>query len=161
AKLHLDNARPDLALPEFRRALEIAPLHAEALRGIGGAFVRTGISDAGRFLDDLAAISEGNATSGKALAPLIVKRALHPSEWQIHFPRAATGPVAAVAEIARQLEPYAPGLLVETTGQIPRGDLLPEANPVSLRVRAVATALALEPVRVYIDSSASTAEHGN
>ena len=49
------------------------------------------------------------------------------------------------------LEPYAPALLVETTGQIPRGDLLPEANPVSLRVRAVATALGLEPMRVYVD----------
>ena len=45
-----------------------------------------------------------------------------------------------------------PALLVETTGQIPRGDLLPEANPVSLRVRAVSTALGLEPVRVYVDA---------
>jgi hypothetical protein len=57
-----------------------------------------------------------------------------------------------MAEIARQLEPYAPALLVETTGQIPRGDLLPEANPVSLRVRAVCTALGLEPMRVYVDT---------
>jgi hypothetical protein len=70
----------------------------------------------------------------------------------MHFPRTASGPVHAVAEIARQLEPYAPALLVETTGQIPRGDLLPEANPVSLRVRAVATALGLEPMRVYVDA---------
>ena len=152
ARLHVDNGRPDLALPEFRRALEIAPLHAEALRGIGGAFMRTGASDAGRFLDDVAAIGEGGAATSKPLAPLIVKRPLDPSEWQIHFPRTSTGPVAAIAEIARQLEPFAPGLLVESTGQIPRGDLLPEANPVSLRVRAVATALGLEPVRVYVDT---------
>jgi len=152
AKLHVDNGRPDLALPEFRRALEIAPLHPDALRGIGNAFARTGASDAGRFLDDIAAIGEGGAPSSKPLAPLIVKRPLDPSEWQIHFPRTATGPVFAVAEIARQLEPYAPGLLVEATGLIPRGDLLPEANPVSLRVRAVATALGLEPVRVYSDA---------
>ena len=152
AKLHLDNGRPDLALPELRRALEIAPLHAEALRGIGGAFMRTGVADAGRFLDDIAAIGEGEPPSGKAMPPLIVKRPLDPSEWAIHFPRTSTGPVHAMAEIARQLEPYAPALLVETTGQIPRGDLLPEANPVSLRVRAVATALGLEPMRVYVDA---------
>ena len=151
AKLHVDHGRPDLALPEFRRALEIAPLHAEALRGIGGAFIRTGVADAGRFLDDVAAIGEGEAPSSKAMPPLIVKRPLDPSEWAIHFPRTSTGPVHAMAEIARQLEPYAPALLVETTGQIPRGDLLPEANPVSLRVRAVATALGLEPMRVYVD----------
>ena len=51
----------------------------------------------------------------------------------------------------RQLEPFAAPLLVETTGQIPRGDLLPEANPVSLRVRAVSTALGLEPLRCFVD----------
>jgi len=152
AKLQVENGRPDLALPEFRRALEIAPMHGEALRGIGGAFMRTGVNDAGRFLEDLAAIGAGEAPSGKPMPPLIVKRPLDPSEWAIHFPRAATGPVHAMAEIARQLEPYAAALLVETTGQIPRGELLPEANPVSLRVRAVSTALGLEPMRVYVDA---------
>jgi hypothetical protein len=151
AKLHVDNGRADLALPEFRRALEIAPLHGEALRGIGGAFIRTGIADAGRFLDEIAAVAEGGAPSGRALAPLIVKRPLEASEWAAFFPRTSSAPVRAIAEIARMLEPYAAGLLVETTGQIPRGDLLPEANPVSLRVRAVSTALGLEPLRVYID----------
>ena len=100
---------PDLALPEFRRALEIAPLHGEALRGIGGAFIRTGVTDAGRFLDDVAAVGAGEAPAGKPMPPLIVKRPLDPSEWAIHFPRAATGPVHAMAEIARQLEPYAAG----------------------------------------------------
>src|SRR5205814_342712 len=34
-----------------------------------------------------------------------------------------------------------------------RGDLLPEANPVSLRARAVATAFGLEPLRVYVDQA--------
>ena len=151
ARLHVDSGRPDLALPEFRRALEIAPLHPDALRGLGGAFKRTGVADAARFLDDIAAIGEGESPSAKAMAPLIVKRPLDPSEWQIHFPRTTTGPVHAMGEIARQLEPYAAALLVETTGQIPRGDLLPEANPVALRARAVATALGLEPLRVYVD----------
>jgi tetratricopeptide (TPR) repeat protein len=152
AKLHVDNGRPDLALPEFRRALEIAPLHGDALRGIGGAFIRTGVSDAGRFLDEIANIGEGGSAGGKPLQPLIVKRPLDANEWSIHFPRTASGPVHAIAEIARQLEPYAPALLVETTGQIPRGDLMPDANPMSLRVRAVSTALGLEPMRAFVDA---------
>lgn len=151
AKLHVDNGRPDLALPEFRRALEIAPLHGEALRGLGGAFIRTGVADAGRFLDEVAAVAEGGAPAGKPLTPLIVKRPLDASEWQTHFPRTQNGPIRAVAEIAHMLEPFAPALLVEVTGRIPRGDLLPEANPVSLRVRAVSSALGLEPQRVYVD----------
>lgn len=151
AKLHVDNGRPDLALPEFRRALEIAPLHGEALRGLGGAFIRTGLTDAGRFLDEVAAVAEGSAPAGKPLAPLIVKRPLDGAELQAHFPRTTSAPVRAVGEIMRMVEPYAPALLVEVTGQIPRGDLLPEANPISLRVRAVSTALGLEPVRVYVD----------
>ncbi|MDB4969500.1 MAG: domain protein putative component of TonB system, partial [Myxococcales bacterium] len=151
AKLHVDNGRADLALPEFRRALEIAPLHGEALRGLGGAFIRTGAADAGRFLDEIAAMAEGSASPGKALSPLIVKRPLDPGEWAAFFPRTSSAPVRAVGEIARMLEPFAAPLLVEVTGQIPRGDLLPEANPVSLRVRAVVTALGLEPMRVFVD----------
>ena len=160
AKLHVDNGRPDLALPEFRRALEIAPLHGEALRGIGGAFIRTGVGDAGRFLDEVATVAEGGAPSGKPLAPLIVKRPLEPTEWQQHFPRSNAGPLRAIAEIARMLEPFAPPLLVEVTGQIPRGDLLPEANPASLRVRAVTTALGLEPLRVFVDNHRRPAGEG-
>lgn len=151
AKLHIDNQRPDLALPEFRRALEIAPLHAEALRGIGGAFLRSGINDAARFLDDVAALAEGNPTSNKPLQPLIVKRPLTADEWSTHFPRAQNVAVRAIAEIARLLEPHAAGLLVEITGQIPRGDLLPEANPASLRVRAVASAFNVEALRLFVD----------
>lgn len=160
AKLHLDNGRPDLALPEFRRALEIAPMHAEALRGIGGAFIRTGHADAGRFLDELAAIGEdGAAPSGKPMPPLLVKRPIEPGEWPTLFPRTNAGPVHAVGEIARMLEPFAPGLLVEATGLIPRGDLLPDANPAALRVRAVATALGVEPPRVFGDAQSGRDAH--
>jgi tetratricopeptide (TPR) repeat protein len=151
AKLHVDNGRPDLALPEFRRALEIVPLHAEALRGLGGAFIRTGVADAGRFLDEIAVIADGGTPNVKPLPPLVVKRPLDPNEFPVHFPRTSAGPVRAVAEIARLLEPFAAALLVEATGQIPRGDLLPDANPVSLRARAVATALGIEPMRVFMD----------
>src|SRR5262249_54352738 len=135
AKLHVDNGRPDLALPEFRRALEIVPLHAEALRGLGGAFIRTGVADAGRFLHGIAAIADGGTPNAKPLPPLIVKRPLDANEFAVHFPRTSAGPVRAVGEIARLLEPFAAALLVEATGQIPRGDLLPDANPVSLRAR--------------------------
>jgi tetratricopeptide (TPR) repeat protein len=152
AKLHAEHARPDLALPEFRRALEIAPLHAEALRGVGGAFLRSGIGDAARFLDEIATWADGGAVAAKPMQPLIVKRPLDPAEQQSYFPRTQTGPIRAVAEIARQLEPYTAGLLVEVTGQIPRGDLLPEANPASLRARAVASALGVEPLRVFVDA---------
>jgi tetratricopeptide (TPR) repeat protein len=155
ARLHVDNGRPDLALPEYRRALDIAPLDGEALRGLGGALIRTGLGDAGRFLDEVAALSEGNAPQNRPLAPLIVKRPLEPNDWAQHFPRTATGPIRALAEIAHHLEPFAPGLLVEVTGQIPRGDLLPDANPVALRARAVATALNLEPLRVFADPAAT------
>jgi hypothetical protein len=113
--------------------------------------LRTGYGDAARFLDEVAALADGNPPAQKPLSPLIVKRPLDPGEQAQHFPRAQSGAVRMVGEIARVLEPYAPALLVEVTGQIPRGDLLPDANPAALRARAVATALALEPLRVYVD----------
>lgn len=159
AKLHLDNGRPDLALPELRRVLEMEPFHAEALRGIGGAFIRTGVPDAGRFLDELATLTDGGTPAAKALGPLMVKRPLGTSEWQAQFPRSQSGPVRAIAEIARLLEPFAPALLVEMTGRLPRGELLPESNPVALRVRSVAGALGLEPVRVYVDKPSGREAH--
>ena len=73
------------------------------------------------------------------------------SRAQNLFPRAQNVGVRAIAEIARLLEPHAAGLVVEITGQIPRGDLLPDANPASLRVRAVASAFGVEPLRLFVD----------
>ena len=154
AKLHVDNGRPDLALPEFRRALEIAPLHGEALRGIGGAFLRTGAADAGRFLDDVAAIGRRqrrrrrsrcrrSSSSGRSM----------PSEWATHFPRTATGPVrgdrrdrAPARAVRRRRCSSRP------PGRFRAAICCPRPTRCRCACARSSTALGLEPMRVFVDA---------
>jgi tetratricopeptide (TPR) repeat protein len=151
ARLHLSSGRTDLALADFRRALEIDPFCAEALRGLGGAFLREGVPDAGRLLDEVAAYLEGAPPRDRPLGPLQLKRPLTAESRAQLLPRAHSPGGVGIGEILKLVEPYAPALLVEATGQIPRGDELPEANQVSLRCRSVAVALGVEPLRVFVD----------
>jgi tetratricopeptide (TPR) repeat protein len=149
-RMHLESGRPELASPQFRRALTIDPLHPHALRCLGTALLHEGLAEAGQTFDQLAAWIEEGRLPASAPNPHLPRLA-HPEDLLALVPITHSQPMAAVAGLIATLEPFAPAILVEATGHIPRGDELPEANQISLRLRAIAQALGVPPMRVFVD----------
>jgi hypothetical protein len=116
---------------------------------MGTGLGQTGLNDAPRIFESAAAFIEGKSPPPPA-APLSVRRALLPDEWQTYFPRESGPGKVALSELARTLEPYAPQLVLELTGERPRGELLPPGKTESL-VRATFQALGVAPLRVFVD----------
>jgi tetratricopeptide (TPR) repeat protein len=150
-KMHVEGGRPELATPQFRRALAIDPLNPSALRGLGTALLHEGVPDAGQMFDELAAWLETGHLSPNPLQPRVGRRAITPDDifgvtarGDINMPR-------PIRDLLRLLEPYAPQILVEATGRIPRGDELPDANQLAMRCRAIASVMGVQPMRVFID----------
>jgi len=150
-RMHVEGGRPELATPQFRRALAIDPLNAAALRGLGTALLHEGVPDAGQMFDELAAWIENGHLSPNPLQPRVGRRPLSVDDvfgvtarGDINMPR-------PVRDLLRLLEPYAPQILVEATGRIPRGDELPDANQVALRCRSIAQIMGVPPMRVFVD----------
>jgi hypothetical protein len=56
-----------------------------------------------------------------------------------------------VAELARQFEPFAPSMIADVMGQLPRGDVLPSNHPTFVRCGAVAQTFGLPPFKLYLD----------
>ena len=150
-RMHLDAGRPDLASPQFRRALAIDPLHPTALRGLGTALLHEGMQDAGQLFEELTSWVDAARAPQSALAPRIPRRALSPEELFAATGRTDSTAVHAVRELLKQLQLFAPAVLVEATGRIPRGDELPEANAIALRCRSIAFALGVPALRVFVD----------
>jgi tetratricopeptide (TPR) repeat protein len=148
-RMHLESGRPELASPQFRRALTIDPLNPHALRGLGTALLHEGLNDAGQAFDQLAAWIEEGRLPASGPSPRMPRA--RPEELLALVQMTHTQPMAAVAGLIAMLEPFAPAILVEATGRIPRGDELPEANQISLRLRAIAQALGVPPMRVFVD----------
>jgi tetratricopeptide (TPR) repeat protein len=151
ARMHLDSGRPELASPQFRRALAIDLLNPTALRGLGTALLHEGVPDAGQLFDELTGFLDAGRVPSNPLQPRIARRPVPAEEVAALMGRNDTPASRGVRELLRQLEPFAPGVLVEATGRIPRGDELPEANAVALRCRSIAMALNVAPVRVFVD----------
>ncbi len=151
ARMHLDANHVEPALQHFRRALAIDPFHPGALRGLGTALMKSSVPDAVQLLDEVATLVDGGRVASQALGPRTVWRPMPFEELQGLVARTAGGRTAAVGELVRLFEPHAAALLVEATGRIPRGDELPEANGVSLKCRAIAQALGVDPLRVFVD----------
>jgi hypothetical protein len=82
--------------------------------------------------------------------PAPARRApLSAAELQLLGP---TNPVlAVVAELARQFEPFAPSLIADVMGQLPRGSEAPPNHPAFARCGQVAQMFGLPPFRLYID----------
>jgi hypothetical protein len=120
-----------------------------ALRGLGTALLHEGNAEQGQMFDQLAAWLE----EGRAPPPPTAVRPprARPEEILALSPPANSPAMAQVAAMLGMLEPFAPQILVEATGRIPRGDELPEANPVALRIRAISQALGLPALRVFVD----------
>ncbi|HUS65668.1 MAG TPA: tetratricopeptide repeat protein, partial [Kofleriaceae bacterium] len=150
-RIHLDSGRPELARPQYLRALGVDPFHPPALRGLGTALLHEGLRDAGQIFEEVAAYLDEGKLPAQPLGPRTGKGSLTPDELQAMMPRAYTNETRPVAELARLLEPFSAPLLLEATGRIPRGDELPEANGVALRCRAVAQALGVPAMRVFVD----------
>jgi hypothetical protein len=153
-QLQLSTGRADRALLEFQRALTLDAFHVEALRGVAQALGRGPAHECGQLLDLTADFLDGKPLppNGSPLPPLTAKHPLLRDELLGLMPRAYAGQVRALADLVRMLEPFAPGLLVEVTGRIPRGDELPDAHPVYLRCRALTSSFGLPPMRVFVDS---------
>jgi len=64
----------------------------------------------------------------------------------------ATNPLLAlVAELARQFEPFAPSMIADVMGQLPRGDVAPSNHPTFVRCAQVAQTYGLPPFKLYLD----------
>jgi hypothetical protein len=150
-KMHVEGGRPELATPQFRRALAIDPLNPSALRGLGTALLHEGVPDAGQMFDELAAWLENGHLSPNPLQPRIGRRPISPDDIFGVTARGDINQPRPVRDLLRLLEPYAPQILVEATGRIPRGDELPDANQVALRCRSIAQVMGVQPMRVFID----------
>jgi tetratricopeptide (TPR) repeat protein len=147
-ELFIEVGRPESALPLIHRALELEPSSPESLRALGEGLGHTGLKDAPHIFDSAATFLEGRSST--PLAPLVVRRPLMPDEWPIYFPR-ETGPARlALSELARTVESFAPALIVELTGEQPRGELIAPGK-VESAARATFQALGLPPLRLFLD----------
>jgi hypothetical protein len=150
-ELLVDTGRPDRALPLLHRALELEPSSPESLRAIGEGLGYTGLKDAPRIFDGAAAFIEGNA-GPPPVTPLPVRRPLMHDEWPVYFPREITGSSSnALTELARTVEEYAPQLIIELTGEQPRGEPLEPGKAESV-CRQLFQGLGIAPLRIYVDS---------
>ncbi len=148
-QLLIEMRRPEQALPMLHRALDLNPSSAEALRALGAGLGQTGLGDAARIFESAAAFIEG-ASPPAPTSPLPVRRALLPDEWQTYFPRESGPGKVALSELARTLDAFAPQLVVELTGERPRGELLPPGKADTL-VRSTFQALGMTPLRIFVD----------
>jgi hypothetical protein len=148
-ELFIETGRPERALPLIHRALELEPSSPESLRALGEGLGQTGLKDAPRIFDSAAAFVEG-AEGPAPMGPLPVRRKLVPDEWPIYFPRESSPAKLALSELARTVESYAPALIIELTGEQPRGQLLAPGKA-EAAVRGTFQALGLEPLRVFVD----------
>ena len=153
-QLLIEMRRPEQALPMLHRALDLNPSSAETLRALGAGLGQTGLGDAPRIFESAAAFIDG-ASAPAPTSPLPVRRALLPDEWQTYFPRESGPGKVALSELARTLEAFAPQLVVELTGERPRGELLPPGKAETL-VRATFQALGMTPLRIFVDPELGT-----
>jgi hypothetical protein len=58
---------------------------------------------------------------------------------------------ALVGEVLRQLEPFAPSMIADVMGQLPRGDAVPSNHPTFGRCAQVAQTFGLPPFKLYLD----------
>ncbi|MEO6953654.1 MAG: hypothetical protein ABI321_17765 [Polyangia bacterium] len=148
-QLLVDTGRPERALPFLHRALDLQPSSPETLRAMGAGLGYTGLRDAPRIFESAAAHIAGSAPPPPT-APLSVRRTLSPDEWTTYFPRESDPGQVALTELARSLEPYAPQLVAELTGERPRGE--PVTGAADQTARATFLALGVPPLRLYVDA---------
>jgi tetratricopeptide (TPR) repeat protein len=154
AQTYLGGGRPENAVTVLREALAIDALNVPALRGLGAAHSRAGMSDAGRVLEDLAEALSSGTDAVPDRDVLSVKRALNPDELAAHFPRAHATGAALVASLIEIADAAAAGIWMEAVAPLQRAEELPEGHPLSRRVWSLAAGLGTEPLRLMIGEGA-------
>jgi len=145
AQLQLASGQADRAVGEFRRALAADPFNPSALRGLAEA-VRARLPELSAMFGALAELGEGRIV---AMQSTPRRSPLSGAELQL---LGASNPLLAlVAELARQFEPFAPSMIADVMGQLPRGDAAPSNHPTFMRCAQVAQTFGLPPFKLYLD----------
>lgn len=145
AQLQLASGQADRAVGEFRRALGADPFNASALRGLAEA-MRARLPECSAMFAGLAELAEGRVVT---VGPAGRRQPLSAAELEL---LGTNNPVlAVVAEMARQFEPFAPSIIADVMGQLPRGTEAPPSHPAFVRCASVAQMFGLPAFKLYID----------
>lgn len=145
AQLQLASGQADRAVGEFRRALASDPFNPAALRGLAEA-VRTRLPELAAMFAGLAELGEG-----RIVAMQTPPRRSPLSGAELQLLGASNPLLALVAELARQFEPFAPSMIADVMGMLPRGDVAPSNHPTFMRCAQVAQTFGLPPFKLYLD----------
>jgi len=149
AQLQLASGQGDRAVGEFRRALAGDPFNTAALRGLGEA-VKPRLPELATMFGALADLGDGRVVvlqTPPRRSPL--------SGAELQLLGAANPLIALVAELVRQLEPYAPAMIADVMGLGPRGEMLPPNHPLAVRIATTAQTFGLPAFRVHHDPEAA------
>ncbi len=145
AQLQLASGQADRAVGEFRRALASDPFNPSALRGLAEA-VRARLPELSAMFGALAELGEG-----RIVAMQTPPRRSPLSGAELQLLGASNPLLALVAELARQFEPFAPSMIADVMGMLPRGDVAPTNHPAFMRCAQVAQTFGLPPFKLYLD----------
>ena len=142
AQLQLQSGHADRAVGEFRRALMSDPFNPSGAARPG----RGGARAAARAERDVRRARRARRRARRRHADVPRRPSVSGAELQLLG--VANPLLALVGELLRQLEPFAPSMIADVMGLLPRGDAVPTNHPTFGRCAQVAQTFGLPPFKL-------------